>query len=60
MPLFDIHAYFGSSPLFGGVDTQQDTLAAMERYGLDGVAPNFVARAALRSRRRQSAASRST
>ncbi len=38
MALFDIHAYFGSSPLFGGVDTQEQTLAAMQRYGLDAVA----------------------
>lgn len=38
MPLFDIHTYLTTDPMGTSLQTQQDVLAAMDRYQVDAVA----------------------
>jgi predicted TIM-barrel fold metal-dependent hydrolase len=37
MPLFDIHAYFGPTPLFDGLSSQDAVQATMRRFNMDAV-----------------------
>ncbi len=37
MPLFDIHAYYGPEPMFGGLTSLEAVQAMMERFSLDAV-----------------------
>ena len=38
MPLFDVHAYYGATPMFDGLGSVEAVQAAMERFGMDAIA----------------------
>ena len=37
MPLFDIHAYYGPTPLFEGFSSKEAVVAAMKRFNMDAI-----------------------
>jgi predicted TIM-barrel fold metal-dependent hydrolase len=37
MPLFDVHAYYGPTPLFEGLNSQQSVQSTMKRFGMDAI-----------------------